>query len=107
MGVLVPSFMLNRRDSVFITGVYLYGENNREKRKILKGGEKADAVSRSRRVTSVVVKSKKPEVCHGNHPKIKERGVGRVSGDGAEPGSGAAPSPQLLVECESALGSAQ
>lgn len=58
-------------------------------------------------MTSVVVKSKKPEVCSGNRPKIKEQK--RDERVEMEPSrvQGAAPSPQLLVECESALGSAQ
>jgi len=49
---------------------------NREKRNIKKGGKKADAALCSQRVTSVMAKPEKPEVCRGNRPKMKEKKLG-------------------------------
>lgn len=99
MNILVPSFMEKWRDSVFIAGVYLDGLKNKEKIANIKKRQ-------SRIVISVVAKSKSPRFAVEMTPKSWKKWDKR-SGDGAERVQEAAPSPQQLVECEPALGSAQ
>lgn len=106
MGALVPSFMKKGRDSVFVARVCLAGLKNKGKIQIFKKGKRTEGGLWSRTVIAVMAKSKSPRFAVEITPKSWRKWDKR-SGDGAERVQEATPSPQQLVECEPALGSAQ